>query len=251
MTALGFIGTGHLASFFIEGLVRAGAGYAITVSSRNAATAESLRCRYGVGVAGNQQVVDGCDLIVVSVLPHQAHDVLGDLRFRPGQTVLSVMSGVRLHRLRDLVAPAQAAVSMMPGAANAYNAGPSVLFPGIGEARRLLQWLGPVHVHDDEQSFIAASVMGAFSGMATLVMKDAIDWFESRGLGHDEARRLVAETVSGNARVLLEDPRSLRELTDGVVTPGGITELGRRSLEAGKSWPEALDAVLNRMTASE
>ena len=119
MTSLGFIGTGSLASFFVEGLARAGAGEVIMVSPRNAEKAESLRQRFGVTIAANQHIADTCDLVVVSVLPRQAEAVLRPLRFRSGQTVLSVMSDIRLARVRELVSPAYAAVSMMPGSSNA------------------------------------------------------------------------------------------------------------------------------------
>jgi pyrroline-5-carboxylate reductase len=129
VTGLGFIGTGHLASFFVEGLSRVDAGYDIMVSPRNAARASDLAHRFGVAIAENQQIADRCDLVVASVLPKDAANVLGGLRFRVGQTVLSVMAGVSLSELRDLVAPAQAVVAMMPGLANAFNAGPSAMYP--------------------------------------------------------------------------------------------------------------------------
>jgi pyrroline-5-carboxylate reductase len=248
VTTLGFIGTGSLASFFVEGLRRAGAGDEIMVSPRNAEKAEALRRRFGVTIAENQRIADHCDLVVVSVLPRQAEEVLRPLRFRAGQTVLSVMSDVRLARLRDLVSPAEAAVSMMPGSSNAYNVGPSVLHPDNAAARRLLEKLGPVHAYAAEETFLAASVMGAFSGMATLMMGEAMDWFTRHGLEPADARRLVAGILKGNATALLEMPQPMAEVTRGVVTPGGITEAGQKILASGGTWPEALDAVLQRIS---
>jgi pyrroline-5-carboxylate reductase len=248
VTRLGFIGTGHLASFFVEGLHRVNAGYEITVSPRNAEKADGLTRRFGVAIADNQQIADRCDVIVVSLLPPQAEDVLGALAFRPGQTVLSAMSGIGLSTLRRLVAPAEAAISMMPGLANAHNAGPSVLHPANAAARALLRHLGPVHEYESEQTFLAASVMGAFSGMSTLMLRDAMDWFSANGLDPADARRLVAEILKGNATMLLESPLSMDEVARGVVTPGGITEQGRNVLDSGGTWAQALDAVLRRVT---
>ncbi len=247
MTALGFIGTGSLACYFVEGVSRAGGGWTITVSPRNARKAESLRLRFGVTIAENQDIADRADLVVVSLLPSAAAGVLKPLRFRPGQTVLSVMSGIRLETMHGLVAPAEAAVSMMPGLANAHNVGPSVLYPDSGVARALLEKLGPVHAFQSEADFMVASVMGAFSGMSTLMMRDAMDWFERRGLDKALSRQLVAGILRGNAISLLETPSSMEELVQGFVTPGGITELGRKIVDRGGTWEEALDAVLQRM----
>ena len=53
---LGFIGTGNLAAFFVEGLHRAGADDDITVSPRNAAKAEDLKTRFGVAIASNEEI---------------------------------------------------------------------------------------------------------------------------------------------------------------------------------------------------
>jgi pyrroline-5-carboxylate reductase len=247
LKTVGFIGTGSLACYFVEGLVRAGVAWKIMVSHRNAAKAENLRLRFGVTVAENQDIADAADLVVACLLPSAAPGVLRPLRFRPDQTVLSVMSGSSLETMRELVAPAAVALSMMPGLANAFNAGPSVLYPDNAAARALLEKLGKVHVFESEAIFMAASVMGAFSGMTTLMMRDAMEWFERHGLCKSEARQLVAEILKGNAISLLESPLPIEELARGFVTPGGITEQGRKIIDRGGSWNEALDAVLHRL----
>jgi pyrroline-5-carboxylate reductase len=245
---LGFIGTGNLTSFFVEGLARAKADYDITVSDRNHQHSAELARRFGVKVhTRNQTIVDENDLIVVAVLPQQAVEVLKPLRFREGHTVLSVMAGVTLDTLREQVAPAACAISLMPGLANAHNVGPSALYPANAAIEAMLAHLGPVHVYADAETYAAAGTMGAFSGMSVLMMRDCIAWYTANGLDPADARRLVAETLRGNATMLLESPLPMEQVARGVVTPGGITEQGRKILEAGGSWGQALDAILTRM----
>jgi pyrroline-5-carboxylate reductase len=158
------------------------------------------------------------------------------------------MAGIGLAALRELASPATAAIAMMPGLANAHGAGPSVLYPENAAVRALLQHLGPVHVYESEAAFTAASVLGAFSGMSLLLMKQVTEWFEANGLGAADARKLVAEIVSGNAAVLRDSPAKVDEIIHGVATPGGITEQGWRMTEQGRGWPAALDAVLHRIS---
>ena len=43
----------------------------------------------------------------------------------------------------------------------------------------------------------------------------------------------------------------LAEITRGVVTPGGITEAGQKVLDEGGTWPQALDAVLRRISGRD
>ena len=249
MKKLGFIGTGNLAGFFVEGLKRINAAYAITVSPRNAAKAAELRARFGVTIAAdNQQIADTCDLVVVSLLPQDAAAILTPLKFRINQTVLSVMAGVSLDNVKNLVLPAEAAVAMMPGLANAHNAGPSVLYPNNAVVRTLLEKLGPVHVYANHQTYAAASVIGAFSGLSLLMLRDAVAWFAANGLDEYDARRLLIEVLRGNAAMLVESRLTLDEVAQGVVTPGGITEQGRKILDGGGSWPAALDAVFRRVS---
>jgi len=248
---LGFIGTGNLTAFFVEGLTRIKADYDITVSPRNAAKAEELRRRFGVRIArDNQDIIDTCDLVVVAVLPQDANAVLGPLRYREDRTIMSAMAGVSLVTMQSLVRTATATISMMPGLANAHNVGPSALYPDEPASRELLAKLGPVHVYESEAAFTTASVMGGFSGMSVLMMRDAMAWFAANGLAPDDARRLVAEVLRGNATMLLESRLGMDEVARGVVTPGGITEQGRRLLDQGKSWGEALDSLRQRIAGN-
>jgi pyrroline-5-carboxylate reductase len=61
--------------------------------------AKDLQACFGVAIApDNQAVADACDVVVVSIRPQQAREVLAPLKFRAGQTVLSVMAGSALPR---------------------------------------------------------------------------------------------------------------------------------------------------------
>ena len=70
------------------------------------------------------------------------------------------------------------------------------------------------------------------------------------GMDPATARRLVAETLRGNAEVLLQSDEPLDAICKGVTTPGGITEqllsdLGQDG--ALDSWHRAMTRVLHRM----
>ena len=70
---LGFIGAGHLASYTIAGLRRAGDQRDIILSPRNAEKAQQLSSQYDCRVAAsNQAVVDAADIVILAVRPPQA-----------------------------------------------------------------------------------------------------------------------------------------------------------------------------------
>lgn len=244
---IGILGTGHLAEFLIRGAAAKGYRFLIAPSRR----AETLAQRRGVTLAAsNQQVVDQADHILACLPAREGLSILQSLTFRQGQSVLSAMAGTRHAPLAAAVAPAAALCTMMPGHANAYGAGPCLLYPADSTWAQFLQSLGPVHPFADEAAFVTATAFGALSGASFFLMDAMVQWFAANGLPEADARRLVAETLTGNATVVLNETATLAEITPGIATPGGITEALVKSLTADDAltaWHRALDIVLSRV----
>lgn len=240
---IGVLGVGSLAEY----LIRGAEGVEFVLSPRSAERV----ARLGLPVAGsNQELVDECDAVLVCLPARLGLEVLRGLRFRAGQSVCSAMAGVGLEALAEAVAPARACVTMMPGYANAYGLGPSILLPDDPFWAGFLARVGPVHGFDTAEDFETAAVFGAMSGASMVLMRHLAGWYEARGLEPGLARRLVAETLRGNAEVLLRSEESLDAIVAGVATPGGITEQLVAGLEARgalSAWDVASDAVLRRM----
>jgi pyrroline-5-carboxylate reductase len=241
---IGVLGVGSLAEY----LIRGAEGVEFVLSPRSAERV----ARLGLPVAGsNQELLDECDAVLICLPASSGLGVLRGLRFRAGQTVCSAMAGVGLEALAEAVAPARACLAMMPGYANAYGMGPSILYPDDGFWSGFLARVGPVHGFDAAEDFEVAAVFGAMSGASVFLMRHLASWYAGKGLEPGLARRLVAETLRGNAEVLLRSQEDLAEIVSGVTTPGGITEQLVARLEdrgALTAWDEAMDAVLARMT---
>ncbi len=248
---IGFLGVGHLAGFLLEGFRGRGAPNRVILSPRGRAKAEALATRFSAEIApDNQSVVEQSDFILVSLPAAQGRNILAGLKFREGQTVLSAMAGTSPGALAEIVAPAAAHCTMMPGFANALGVGPSLLYPANGVCEDFLQHLGPVHVFADEAAFEAACVFGAFSGASFVFMQRIVAWFESQGVPPETARNLVAETLRGNAEVVRSVDQPLDSIVEGIATVGGITRQCVDALDdedALWSWARALDAVQARM----
>lgn len=249
MTPLGFLGTGHLAELLVRGL--AWSGYRLVLSPRNTDVASRLASEHDCEIAAdNQALVDMADGVLVCLPAATGAEVLAGLAFRPDQPVLSAMAGTRLPKLQSVIAPARGAVTMMPGYANAFRMGPSILYPDDDFWHDVLSKIGPVFTFTDEAQFTTAATFGAFSGASFGWMAHIIGWFEAQGLPPDTARALVAATLRGNAEVLLQEGRPLDDIARSVVTKGGISEMVLKSLFAAdgmSAWDAGLDAVLSRI----
>jgi pyrroline-5-carboxylate reductase len=247
---IGILGVGGLAGLMLRGLQ--GAPYRFLLSPRGAGASARLAAEFGCEVAANNQdVVDRSDAVFVSLPAAMGAAELAGLAFRAGQPVLSAMAGTGLARLKQVTGPAQAAVGMMPGYANAYRMGPSILYPANGFWQAFLSRVGPVHVMEDEAQFTAAATFGAFSGATVWWMAHMADWFARQGIPADKALELVAGTLRGNAEVLLREKRPIGDITGGVTTPGGITLQLLDILNgqgAMSAWDDGMDAVLDRIS---
>lgn len=247
METVGILGTGRLASFMVRGAAQAGAPIRFVLSPRGAAMAGSLAREFGCTVApDNQAVLDSASRVILCLPPRDAPATAAGLRFRPEHSLLSVMARVTHATLAPPVAPARLHLAMMPGHANAYGLGPSLLHPADPLWRGFLTHLGPVHEIADPETFAVASLFAAFSGASFALIGELVGWFARHGLSKAEARALIAETLRGNAEVLLRDDAALADIADGVATPGGITEAllaGLQDRNALAAWGAALDLI--------
>src|ERR1700749_4580848 len=106
---LGFVGTGEITSAMVTGLSSSTPEYSsIRVSPRNRETATDLANRFvTVSIASsNQDVLNSSEVVGIEVRPAVAPGVLSELRVRPEHCVISLVSGLTLRRLSELVAPA-------------------------------------------------------------------------------------------------------------------------------------------------
>src|SRR5215475_11388411 len=92
---LGFVGVGTIAEALITGMCAGGEQRAtFLLSPRNADTAKRLAERYSFAAVArdNQAVIDGSDIVFLAVRPQVAAEVLGGLKFRPDQRVVSLIA---------------------------------------------------------------------------------------------------------------------------------------------------------------
>ena len=71
-----------------------------------------------------------------------------------------------------------------------------------------------------------------------------------QGLPRDAARLLVAQTLLGSARLVLQSEKHPAEIRDGVTTPGGCTIDALTRLEEGKLRATLISAVVTAATKS-
>ena len=254
---LGFIGTGHITTAIVTGLLTAPRPpRRVIVSPRNAAHAAALAARFPrVAVAdGNQQVVDACDRLFLAVRPQVAREVLRSLRFRPEQRVVSLIAAISVAEIGHLVAPATAILRAVPLPSVARHLGPIAMYPPDPGIAEIFARIGTAVEVAEERQFDALWAVTALIAPYYALLGRTSTWAAAAGLDAGLANRYLGALFHALAvDAVATGERGFAALTEAAQTPGGLNEQALRQLsEAGwyDALAEALDGILARIAGS-
>ena len=251
---LGFVGVGAIAEALITGMCAVGERRAsFLLSPRNAKVARRIveRLPFVKVAEDNQSVVDASDIVFLAVRPQVAADVLGALRFRPHQRIVSLIATFDLARLRPLVAPAGAIARVAPIPAVARRVGPLLLHPPVPEIARLLEGLGHLIQLENESDLDAfwstTGLMSSYFGL----LGEMAGWLSRQNLEETQVRIFVAALFEALGATASEHAGAgFDPLIAQHTTAGGLNEQAWRELQAA-GWPrlfsEALDLIHARV----
>lgn len=249
---LGFIGSGHITTAIVTGLLTASKRpQGVILSPRNAARSAALAARFPqvVVAENNQRVVDDSDWVFLAVRPQVAREVLTPLRFRPGHKVVSLIAAFSTADLVGLVAPATAIVRAVPLPSVARHCGPVALCPPDGEVAELFDRIGTAVPVADERQLNALWAVTALIAPYHALMARSATWLTGAGVDAEVANRYVGALFHTLAVEALETRRrDFASLAEDAQTPGGLNEQALRFLsDAG--WYETLAQTLDIIRA--
>ncbi|AXI46649.1 pyrroline-5-carboxylate reductase [Sulfitobacter sp. SK012] len=237
---IGVIGCGTIASAAIHGIAQD--GHQITVSERSSRNASMLADTYdNVRIADNQGVVDASDVIFLGLMAEVAQEILGALKFRDDQRLITFMAAATLEEADAMVRPARVVAIMMP-------------FPGISKGGTPIMMQGDAAlVHEifgnrnsifplkDAHEIAAYLCAQAVLSPVAKMVNDAAEWLGERvsdkAKGEAFLRALVASNLSDTASA---------DLIEALNTPGGYNQRLRIHMEAS-GMGDALVRGLNEL----
>lgn len=224
---LGVIGVGAIGAAIVTGLSEGGEPPEILLSPRSADVVAKLAAAYpNVRVAAsNQAVVEQSSTVLLCVRPVDASSVLLELQLREHQSLISVLAGVPIARLRELAAPVHDIARAIPLPSVAARRGITPLYPVTASARGLFEQLGGVIEVADETSFELFSASTATIAAHFLYLDRISSWLAAQGIAPAAARQYVAAMFGQLAASLHDSDLDFREQMREHATPGGINEL--------------------------
>lgn len=239
---LGFIGAGNMARALARGI-----GEPVLCADPVPGRAEALALDTGGrALAGNAEVADQADVVVLCHKPGQLQEVAAEIA--PAR-ILSILGATPVSALREAY-PHARVTRVLPNTPVEVKRGVLVVSAQSDrdpELEELLARAGTVVALDDALVDAAMALMSCAPAYVALLAEAQTDAGVRKGLPAPLAAQLVTETFAGTAELLRVRGHDTLAVRREVTSPGGSTARGLAALErAGvrAAFHDAIDAVL-------
>ncbi|MGB6985318.1 MAG: pyrroline-5-carboxylate reductase [Candidatus Aquilonibacter sp.] len=227
---IGIIGRGTLGGALERGFDRHPRVRAIDATTRSSS-------------ARNPDLAEASDVVVVCVKPRDAAEVCTQIApvLRADQVLISAVASVDTGSLTTWTEQRTRVVRVMPNTPARVASAMTVLAhtqqsndDAFARTRELFDAFGRTLVLDESLMDAVTAISGCGPAFIFVAIEALIDAAIALGIPYDSARVLVAQTVLGSARLVLEGEAHPGALKHEVTTPAGRTIKGLLELEDGK-----------------
>lgn len=211
----------------------------ITVTNPSTSKLEKLKAEYpAIQVSTDNRDAADADIVIVAVKPWKIEEVVKPLRLRQPQVLVSVAAGLTFEDLAHFVDPEMPMFRVIPNTAISLRASMTLIACRNASEEQTLTMLdlfnemGLALLIEEKQFAAATSLTSCGIAYVLKYVQAAMQAGVELGIRPKEAMKMVAQTVEGAARLLLENEDTHPALEiEKVTTPGGITIKGVNSLE--------------------
>ncbi|MDF9408773.1 MAG: Pyrroline-5-carboxylate reductase [Pelotomaculum sp. PtaB.Bin013] len=254
---IGCLGGGAMGEALVAGLLGKGLVDAskIYVSDIDQRRLEYLSQKMGVNTSSdNIDVVKTADIIILAVKPYVIVPLLKEIvpAARKEHTFISIAAGITIEQLQSCFEEHIPVVRAIPNTPCLVGEGATALSAGkyadegnMEKALAVFAAAGKVAVVPEALLDCVTGLSGSGPAYMYIIMEAFTDGAVRLGLPRDTARVLIAQTMLGAAKMVLETGEHPGKLKDMVTTPGGTTMAGLFALEEGGVRALMMKAVAN------
>ena len=245
---LGFIGTGTIAIAVIKGIFKSKISFRkIYISERNKKNSQKLKKKYNkiVVVKKNQEIIDKCDWVFLSVTPSVGKKIIKELKFKSSQTLISFISTITLSELKKAVKVKAKIVRAIPLPPISLKKGPVPICPPNSKVRKFFNHLGTtVEIKNEKLSINFWSTSGMMAPFYEM-LRVMTDWLVKRGVKRNNAQKYITSLFLALSEDVVENSKdNLKNLVKESQTPKGLNEQGVRELTKAKFY-KSIEKTLN------
>jgi len=252
---LGFIGTGTIASSVITGIFKSKISFKrIYISRRNKKKSQKLKKKYKkvLIVESNQEIVDKCNWVFLSVTPAVGNKIIKKLRFRSSQTVISFISTITLSQLKQAIKVKAKIIRAIPLPPISLKKGPVPICPPNKKVKAFFDKVGTtVEIKNEKLSINFWSTSGMMAPFYQL-LSAMTDWLVKKGVKRGNAQKYITSLfLALSEDAVVNSKKDLKYLVKDSQTPNGLNEQGVKELtKAGfyKSLEKTLNSIHKRLS---
>jgi pyrroline-5-carboxylate reductase len=195
--------------------------------------------KLGYEVTGsNREAVENSNAVLLAVRPSQAQEALSSVQDVIGEKPLvSICAGIRISSLQSYLHANAKVIRAMPNLPITVGSGMTALATlemtdVCQKVETLFGASGETVWVKEEQIDIVTAVSGSGPGyffrIANVIQEEAI----RMGLSEEVAKKLVAQTMLGSAKILQREGSEAKSLADHVATPGGTTQAAFQMMDS-------------------
>ena len=251
---LGFIGTGKIAYSVITGICQSQIRFnKILISQRNKSISKKLSKKFKkvIIAKNNQEIVDKCDWIFLSITPNVGQKIIKELKFRSSQTIVSFISTISLALLKKEIKVKAKIVRAIPLPPISLKKGPVPIYPPNKKVKDFFNKLGTsIEIKNEKSSINFWSTSGMMAPFYEL-LRVMTNWLVKRGVKKTNAQKYITSLfLALSEDAVVNSKKDLKYLVKESQTPKGLNEQGVKELtRAGfyKSLETTLNSIHRRL----
>lgn len=240
------IGAGTMGKALVKGLLNSENINGIVAVEKNEKFLEKAKKELSIPVYPVSQAKDyikAADIIVICVKPQDVNNCVEGFKkyLRDDTLIISIAAGISNSYIEEIIQSQNPVIRAMPNTPCIIGEGMVVVSRGINATEKdialsleLFSSLGKCIELEEKHMNAVTGLSGSGPAFIYLIIEALSDGGVMEGLPRNVSTMLVAQTMLGSAKMVLEGDKHPAELKDQVTTPAGCTIGAILSLEDGR-----------------
>ena len=251
---IGFIGTGKIASSVITGICKSKISFKkIFISPRNRNIAKNLKRKFKniVIAKNNQQIVDECNWVFLSITPKVGSKIIKELNFKANQTIVSFISTINLLELKKAIKVKAKIVRAIPLPPISLKKRPVPICPPNKKVKSFFDKIGStIEIKNEKLSINFWSTSGMMASYYEM-LRVMSDWLVKKGIKRQDAQKYITSLfLALSEDAVVNSKKDLKFLVKESQTPKGLNEQGLKKMSKKgvyKSVIKTLNSIYKRL----
>ena len=256
MKSIGFIGVGELALYTIRGIRRGGFNGKIYLGPRNREKVDYLVRHHNCeALPDNQTVASASDYVFIATRPADCLTAIEGIEFSTEQILVSVVAGMEVRRLQDVIGNQTKIVRAMPVSSAEAGESPTLIYPPNPFVEEIFNYCGQSLSVEDEAVYEQGSVLACVYCWFYSLFETLIQSTQGPRLPPELSSKLVMGMAKGAAALALEKSEfTPGQIAEQIATDGTFSKMGLdllRQEQAFEPWHHACKLLEEKLAAAE